>query len=140
MIPLLESIESSEVRSCISDAYSAVQYSGSVEEVKSARLTLSALLNYGAKEARRTPHTVEDDNALRSSLIHSGVNLFGAMFNPQSTNVSKAAIFQELARQGFHTGCLHHLNQAQLNLFFASLKEAGLVTDQYFSGYMCYST
>ena len=140
MTRLLQDIESSELRNSISDAHSAIQFSKIEGDVKAARLTLSALLSYAGKEARREPSITEDENILRSALIHSGVNLFGPMFNAKNVNTNKSAILQELARQGFYIQCLHHLNQAQINLFFSSLKEAGLVSDQYFSGYMCYST
>ena len=120
---------------CLEDARKAL-VSKSVN-AKSAKLTFASLTRFRAlSDEKPTP---AQTTPLKEAVVRTGAYYFGPMFVlNKGTSVPSFKILQELSSKGFLTEPLKHMNNAQLNLFFITLKCSGLVSDKQLIGYVKY--
>ena len=133
---VISKIKSEVVKDCIADTYNVLN--SYYVDKKSVKLTLISLIKFGLLNTDKS--MPKERNDVLDSLVRSGAYHFGPMFTAShSTNAPRALILRELTSKGFYVGSLSKFNDAQLNLFFITLKSSGLVTDRYFNGYLTYS-
>lgn len=105
--------------------------------VTGSKLTLASLFHF--KSISKDKDAPDISTKLKASLVKTGAFYFGPMFVlDKGTCVPSPKILKELEKQGFYTEPLRHMNNAQLNLFFITLKCRGIVSDKTFIGYLKY--
>ncbi len=131
---LADSIKAGPIKECVNATVDAINE----EPTSTKRLTLAALLRFGAVDEDKPTPTL--NTRIKDSVVKTGAYYFGPMFvMDKGTSVPNAEIIKELDRRGFYTDSLTGLNNAQLNLFFITLKSLGLVSDKHLIGYVKYS-
>lgn len=131
---VLSNIKPGPIKTSIDATVSAMEAESSTDK----RLTLAALLRFGL--ADKDKPTPELDTRIKDAVVKTGAYYFGPMFvMDKGTSIPNTEIFKELQRRGFYTQSLVNLNNAQLNLFFITLKSLGLVSDKHLIGYVKYS-
>lgn len=134
MDKLAANIKSPHVKDCVTDTIAAI--SGENDGPK--KLTLTALLRFGLVEEDKPSPTL--DTKIKDAVVRTGAYYFGPMFvMDKGTSIPSLEILRELDRRGFYTESLKSLNNAQLNLFFITLKSLGLVSDKHLIGYVKFS-
>lgn len=130
---LLNTNSDSALKACLQDTLAEVGKSGS----SPAKLTYAALAQFErTSEEKGAP---EQTTPLKEAVVRTGAYYFGPMFVlDKGTGIPSNKIIDELDSKGFYTKSLQHLNNAQLNLFFITLKCRGLVSDRHFMGYVKY--
>jgi len=132
---LVNTLSSDAIRECAEST--VLQLDG--DNDRAARLTLASLLRFGAIDEDKPAPTSE--SRIKAAVVKTGAYYFGPMFvMDKGTSVPSTEILKELGRRGFYTESLQFLNNAQLNLFFITLKSLGLVSDKHLIGYVKYST
>jgi len=107
------------------------------EDSRSAKLTYAALTQFGSFSGDKPAPTL--DTKLKERVVKTGAYYFGPMFVlDKGTGIPTSKILKELQLKGFYTEPLKFMNNAQLNLFFITVKCRGLVTDRHFMGYVKY--
>lgn len=122
---IAEAITIPEIKSCVAQLLDSME---EVEDTKSRRLTLLALLSFYRKNLHNDMSIETDKNILKSRLIESGVLYFGANFNPQ-VSLPRAKYLMLLEEAGFCREHLAFLNPTQVELFFTYVRETGLVSN-----------
>ena len=134
---VIADIKSEAVRDCLSETLTFLD-NDSVDR-SSVLLTACALVRFGAAEVERP--TPEASTELKEAVVRTGAYYFGPLFVlDKGTSIPSNEIFKELSRAGLFLSTLVMLNNAQLNLFFITLKSMGLVSDKHLIGYMKYSS
>ncbi len=137
MDTLISNIKSTSVLECVSDTTEYLNRPG--VDRRAVYLTLVSLLRFGMMENDKP--TPESSTDLKEAIIKTGAYYFGPLFVlDKGTSIPSTKILQELERRGFFTQSLRSLNNAQLNLFFITLKSMGLVSDKHLISYMKYSS
>lgn len=127
---LLATNSEESLKSCIESTAENMSLEG-------AKLTYVALKQFKSLSKDR-PSSIQD-TPLKEAVVRTGAYYFGPMFVfDKGTGIPSSKILNELELQGFYTDSLRFLNNAQLNLFFITLKCRGLVTDRQFLGYVKY--
>lgn len=133
MRTLTDNIKAGPIKDCVSATIEALDHDPS----DSKKLTLAALLRFGAVDKDKPAPTL--NTRIKDAVVKTGAYYFGPMFvMDKGTSVPNTEIIKELDRRGFYTGSLVDLNNAQLNLFFITLKSLGLVSDKHLIGYVKY--
>lgn len=136
MDSVLNNIKSDSVKRCILDTRDAIIDDSTT--VRAVSLTMSSLIRFGSINADKIAPVV--DSKIKESIIKTGAYYFGPLFVlNKGTSIPNSEIFKELERRGFYTKSLSHLNSAQLNLFFITMKALGLVSDKHLISYVKYS-
>lgn len=129
----IEHNSTSGVELCLKEARESIG-AQNVDQ-KSAKLTLASLIRFSQTETDKQPPAT--DNAVQESIVRTGAYYFGPMFVvDKGTNTASASILKELSRKGFYIRPLRHLNNAQLNLFFITMKSLGLVSDKFLQSFV----
>lgn len=135
MVALLDADSFKGVTSAIEAAKLAV----SDESVNSAasKLTYAALIKFSKVNTDKC--APESSTLLKEAVVRTGAYYFGPMFVlNKGTSTPTNKIYKELISRGFYTPPLDSMNNAQLNLFFITLKCVGLVSDKAMVGHIKY--
>lgn len=120
------------LKACITSSKDAVK-----ENIFGAKLTLAALVQFEKMSVDKV--ALNSDTKLKSALVKTGAYYFGPMFVlDKGTCVPNKKILKELNLQGFYTKPLEAMNNAQLNLFFITIKCRGIVSDRSFVSFIKY--
>jgi hypothetical protein len=132
---LLNTNSAGMLEKCLKDATLSLENT-SIDR-KSAKLTLAALIRFSLlKDDKPAPLL---SSKLKEAVVRTGAYYFGPMFVlNKGTSVPSNKLLQELSDRGLYTTPLKHMNNAQLNLFFITLKCIGLVSDKHLIGYVKY--
>jgi len=118
---------------CIDDAKFALKSGPN----KATKLTLASLIRFSLASDDKPAPTLT--TKLKEALVRTGAYYFGPMFVlNKGTSIPTPKLYLELSSRGFNTEPLKHMNNAQLNLFFITLKCMGLVSDKHLIGYVRY--
>ena len=133
MTDLLNTNSEEILKQCILETREALEKVGD----SSVKLTLLSLVRFsGISGDKPTPTS---STRLKEAVVRTGAYYFGPLFVlSKGTSVPSNQLYSELHNKGFYTDSLMGMNNAQLNLFFITLKCMGLVSDSRFSGYIRY--
>jgi len=130
---LLNTNSDAALEACIADTKAAM----TGEDEKAAKLTYAALSQFRRVSSEKVTPTQR--TPLKEAVVRTGAYYFGPMFVlDKGTGIATNKLIAELDSKGFYTRSLRHLNNAQINLFFITLKCRGLVSDRHFMGYVKY--
>jgi len=133
MTDLLNTNSEEILNECILKTREALEASGD-PSVKLTLLSLIRFNNFSGDKPKPTSST-----RLKEAVVRTGAYYFGPLFVlSKGTSVPSQQLYNELENKGFYTESLSGMNNAQLNLFFITLKCMGLVSDSRFSGYIRY--
>lgn len=131
----LDSIKSDSIKECLINTREAVVTKHA--DIRAVSLTMAALIRFSRVNANK--EAPEIDSPLKESIVKTGAYYFGPLFVlNKGTSIPSSEILKELARRGFYTDSLKTLNNAQINLFFITLKSLGLVSDKHLLSYVKY--
>jgi len=132
---LLNTNSHSILEKCISEA--KLSLNDKSIESSAAKLTLATLVRFSLLKDDRPAPTLS--TKLKEAVVRTGAYYFGPMFVlNKGTSIPSSKLYQELSNRGFYIEPLMHMNNAQLNLFFITLKCMGLVSDKHLIGYIKY--